>query len=78
MSSIPCKECYNALLQCENGGFVDDSVRYLSISQDDSLSCLSMEESREHMIESPRYNYLAEVKDAPWDVATLRQALRKV
>ena len=56
---------------------VDDSVRYLSI-QDDNLSFLSMEDSKEYMIESPRYNYLCDVKDAPWNINTLRQALRKV
>ena len=77
MSSVSCKECYNVTNQSERAAFVDDSVRYLSV-QDDSLSYLSMEESREYMIESPRYNYLSEIKDAPWDLVTLRQTLRKV
>ena len=61
----------------EKGGLADDSVRYLSV-QDDTLSYLSMEEGREYMIENPRYNYLSEIKDAPWSLVALRHTLRKV
>ena len=77
MSSTSCGECYAAIGNVEKAALADDSVRYLSV-QDDTLSYLSMEEGREFMIENPRYNYLSEVKDAPWSLNTLRYTLRKV
>ena len=77
MSSISCKECYSTMSQSERGGFVDDSMRYLSL-HDDNSSLSSFEENREYLIESPRYNYLDEIKDAPWNLAIIRQTIRKV
>ena len=63
--------------QSERGGFIDDSIRYLSL-HDDYSSLSSFEENREYLIESPRYNYLSEIKDAPWNLAIIRQTIRKV
>ena len=77
MSSISCRECYTNIGNTEKAGFGDESLRYLSV-QDDTLSFTSMEEGREYMIENPRYNYLSEVNDAPWNLVSIRHALRKV
>ena len=77
MSSISCKECYDAIMLSERGGFLDDSMHYLSL-HDDELSLFSVEESKEYMIESPRYNYLPDIKDEPWTPFDIRQTLRKV
>ena len=30
------------------------------------------------MIESPRFNYITEIRDAPWNVAIIRQTIIKV